>query len=338
MPDAEGREVRMLKWVEPGLRQKLHYLRYMLWSMWVCVTGRADLVYCSDPFGALPGLLLRKLGFRVIYHEHDSPNPGEDESLPGPIVWGRRGLLRQASLVVFPNALRLERAMQWAAGTRAESMVVWNCPAKDDLTETITTTASPSTDNVLRLYYHGTLVPDRLPLTLLNGIARCSRRVELTLVGYTTVGAENYDGVLKENAAKLGIEDQLHVLGALKERSDVIEECRKHDVGLVLFTGENWQDYASEMAGASNKPFDYLSQGLAVIVPDNPEWQRLYVDRGCAMAVDVEDVDALAKLFDWLAEHPEEIKTMGSQGRGLIEQEWIYETQFQPVLEWITHG
>ena len=178
-------------------------------------------------------------------------------------------------------------------------------------------------------------MPDRLPLTILDAISVCHSEVELTLVGYTTVGSNSYDEIMKENAGELGIDDCLYLKGALPTRNDVMNECQRHDVGLVLFTGKDWEVYATEMAGASNKPFDYLSQGIAVLVPDTAAWKDLYVKNNCAVEANPDDVESLAELLDWLAHHRKEVKEMGRKGREMIEREWNYEKQFQPVLEWI---
>ena len=87
------------------------------------------------------------------------------------------------------------------------------------------------------------------------------------------------------------------------------------------------------MSGASNKPFDYLSHGIALIVPDDPEWRRLYVDEGCALACPSHDAEALAQVFRWMADHRSEVAEMGRRGHALVRERWHYEAQFAPVLE-----
>jgi glycosyltransferase involved in cell wall biosynthesis len=271
----------------------------------------------------------------VIYHEHDSPNPREEDKLQSLIVWARGKLLCDASLVIFPNELRLRRAQKWS-GSDATARVVWNCSSIKELGSVDVVHSNAIDENQpLSLYYHGTLVPERLPLTILDGISKCDAKIELTLVGYTTIGSSSYDKIMREYASELGIGDLLHFKGALPTRNDVMAECCKHDAGLVLFTGENWKIYANEMAGASNKPFDYLSQGISVLVPDLPIWKELFVNNSCAIEANPDDAESLAELFDWLAHNRKEAHKMGRKGREMIEIEWNYEKQFQPVLEWI---
>ena len=77
------------------------------------------------------------------------------------------------------------------------------------------------------------------------------------------------------------------------------------------------------------------SQGIAVLVPNFPAWKSLYINNNCAVEANPDDAGALAELFDWLAMNRKEVKEMGRKGRSLVEKEWNYEKQFQPVLEWI---
>jgi spore maturation protein CgeB len=86
------------------------------------------------------------------------------------------------------------------------------------------------------------------------------------------------------------------------------------------------------MVGASNKPFDYLAAGQALLVSDLADWREAFAAPGFARACDPTDVDALTEAFAWFAGHPDERRAMGRQGRERIEREWNYETAFAPVL------
>jgi hypothetical protein len=92
------------------------------------------------------------------------------------------------------------------------------------------------------------------------------------------------------------------------------------------------------MVGASNKAFDYLSQAVALIVPDDPEWRRTFVEAGCAKPCASHDADALAEVFRWMAEHRAEVAEMGRRGQRQVRERWHYEAQFAPVLERMNEG
>jgi glycosyltransferase involved in cell wall biosynthesis len=85
------------------------------------------------------------------------------------------------------------------------------------------------------------------------------------------------------------------------------------------------------MVGASNKPFDYLASGLVIIVPDTIEWKEFFVDRKCAVACDSEDSHSISEALEWCWRNRDQLRTMNSFGREMLESEWNYEAQFEPV-------
>jgi spore maturation protein CgeB len=87
------------------------------------------------------------------------------------------------------------------------------------------------------------------------------------------------------------------------------------------------------MAGASNKPFDYLACGLALLVSDLPDWRRMFVKQGYGLACNPDLAENIAQMLHWYVEHPEETRQMGEQGRQRILSDWNYESQFAPVWE-----
>jgi spore maturation protein CgeB len=103
-------------------------------------------------------------------------------------------------------------------------------------------------------------------------------------------------------------------------------------VGLTFVPKASGDINMRHMTGASNKPFDYLSCSLALLVSDLPDWRGLFVAPGYALAVDQDDRDSLAAAVRRLFEHRAEARRMGEKGRQRILAEWNYEAQFAPVL------
>ena len=87
------------------------------------------------------------------------------------------------------------------------------------------------------------------------------------------------------------------------------------------------------MAGASNKPFDYLACGLALLVSDLPDWRKMFVEPGYGLACNPNDTDSIAAQLRWFLKHPAETREMGERGRQRILTEWNYERQFAAVVE-----
>jgi glycosyltransferase involved in cell wall biosynthesis len=185
----------------------------------------------------------------------------------------------------------------------------------------------------LRLLYHGSIVPDRLPAGILDALASLPGSVSLTVVGYETVGSRGYIEHLRKRAAELGIAERLDVKGTLATREELMSVCRSHDAGLALMPSGSLDPNLRNMAGASNKPFDYLACGLALLVSELPEWVDMFVRPGYGLACDPTSATSLAAAISRFRENPEETRAMGERGRQRVVREWNYEHQFRPVRD-----
>ena len=323
-------EVWRMTWCAPGFKQKLHYLRYAIWCLLKAWRFKPEWIYCSDLLAALPGLWIQRLtGAKLLYHEHDSPAAakGREKWFAAYCRQSRRSIAQKASVVVLPNQARLETFLH-DNPTNGEALCVWNCPSIHDLEAS---SAERGRRGPLRVLYHGSIVPDRFPVMMLEALAACEREVVIRLIGYEVPGMIGYTDQLKQEAQRLGVAERFEYLGTLPQRSDLMARAAECDVGLSLLNYRSEDINMRHMVGASNKPFDYLSQGLALIVPHAPEWEELFVDNGCAVACEPGNTEELAETFRWLSEHRDEVRRMGETGRRLIQQKWNYETQFAKV-------
>jgi glycosyltransferase involved in cell wall biosynthesis len=323
-PPHERIEVRRVPFCSPGWRQKAHYLRFQFWVMGVALSWKPDWIYASDAAAAPAGWLLRVFGKRVVYHEHDTPG-GKARGWQRMVLAARQALIRRAEVAVWPNP---ERALI-AAPERRDAAIVWNCPLRDE----VGPPREPRDAQVLEVFYHGSLSASRLPLSVMEALALLPDAVRLTVAGYETAGFAGYSQRLREAAARLGIADRVRLLGPIALRADLLAHCRKADVGLALMPARSGDLNERTMAGPSNKPFDYLACGLAVLVSDLPDWRSLYVDAGMARACNQDDPVGIAAALRWFLAHPEETRTMGERGRRRILEDWNYETQFAAVRE-----
>jgi glycosyltransferase involved in cell wall biosynthesis len=206
--------------------------------------------------------------------------------------------------------------------------VVWNCPAVAE--------AMPSPDKgesgKMKLLYHGSLVPERLPLSVIDALAHFGDRVHLTIVGYETIGSSGYWEKLRQRALSLGAGEQVQYLGTKAGRDELLRVCRQCDVGLSLIPHSTGDLNMNAMTGASNKPFDYLACGLALLVSDLPNWREMFAAPGYGKCCNPEDADSIALAIRWFLENPRKMRAMGAAGRLQIQMEWNYETQFGNVL------
>lgn len=310
-----------------GWRQKGHYTQYAAWVLNEARRWKPNWIYASDPLSTPVALAVYSiLHVPVIYHEHDSPGTAAKSAFMKFVLQARRLVARLATLCILPNE---HRAGQFGSemGVSDKVVTVWNCPALEELG---TPRALPS-DEIL-LYYHGSIVPSRLPPTVLQSMALLPNTLKLRVVGYETIGHHGYANTLRELASKLGIGERLEIVGSVSTRRDLLELCRQADIGISLMPKSSSDSNEQTMSGASNKPFDYLASGLALLVTALPDWCRMYVDPGYGIACDPQDANSIAAAISFFVDHRAEMHAMGERGRQRIMREWNYELQFAPVL------
>ena len=341
-PPHDRIDVRRMEFSPAGWRQKLHYVRFCLWVLFWTFRWRPQWIYASDPLSCPNAAVLSFFSrFKVLYHEHDSPQPEVREKRSEVscqfmrlVLWTRRQLARRASLCVLPNEQRAERfAFETGRSTAdglSSPLIVWNCPSLDEVSKP----RGAHDGGDLWVLYHGSIVPSRLPVAVLKALAILPLTVKLRVIGYETVGHRGYVQELRKSAIQFGITHRVEFLGAMP-RKDLLKWCQECDIGLAFLTQTSDDVNQQAMIGASNKPFDYLACGLALLVSDLPDWCSMYVDSGYGLACDSTDAEGIATALGWFLDHPTEMRAMGERGRKKIMAEWNYERKFKPVFEHI---
>jgi glycosyltransferase involved in cell wall biosynthesis len=324
-------EVRLRRFRGAGWAQKLNYLGFIGWAASQAIRWQPDWIYASDPLACPIALVLSRLcRARVIYHEHDSPGPGDDRAAQSSFarftLRCRRALGRRAAVCVLPNRTRAE--LFGRTVNRDDVLTVWNCPMRADV--------APERPNRpasrLKVVYHGSIVPSRLPRQVIEALAQLPREVTLQIGGYETAGHPGYVQSLLDLAGELGIADRVTFVGTVRQREDLMRLCATGDVGLALLPADSADFNEREMVGASNKPFDYLANGLPVLVADLPEWRTTFIDAGLGRVCDPTSGQSVADALRWFLDHPVERDRMGQSGQTTIAASWNYETTFAPVL------
>jgi glycosyltransferase involved in cell wall biosynthesis len=325
-PERPHIEVHQLKLRPTGWRQKLHYLRFFAWCLAWIVRLRPDWIYVSDLLACPVGLAAAVLGVPVVFHEHDSPEEGAPGAFIRLCLWTRRRCARRAKMCILPNAFRAARFAQHT-NVAAAPLVVWNCPRREEAA--ILRTTRPRN---VKFFYHGSIVAERLPLCVVDALANLPCSSSLTVVGYETAGSAGYVQALRDRARELGISQRLNLVGPLASREEILQACRQHDAGLAFMPLDSGDINLRAMTGASNKPFDYLACGLAVVVSRLPDWEEVFVKPGYGIACDPGSAKSVASAFEWLCDNPEAMRAMGERGRHKILGEWNYEAQFEPAI------
>jgi glycosyltransferase involved in cell wall biosynthesis len=286
---------------------------------------RPKVVYASDPIGAGPGLLATRLtGGALLYHEHDTPSPGTLHPL---LARSRAATSRAARLIIFPNEARAQFAQSELRFSNEKLHVVWNVPRRAELVSSAATVEPP-----LIVYYHGSISPARLPESVAIAVRRMAGRVRLRIAGYEAPSARGYVRHLVGSEASAAADAPVEYLGIVPQRADLLAEAARAHVGLSLMPFNSGDLNMRHMAGASNKPFDYMSAGLALLISDLPEWNQMFVEPGFARAADPTNTDSLAAALEWFVNHPDQRQGMATRARAKIEADWNYDRLFAPIL------
>jgi glycosyltransferase involved in cell wall biosynthesis len=322
-------KVRMLPRSQPGWRLKLHYLWYCLWVLLWAVIWRPQWVYASDVLSTPVALLLKViLGKRVIYHEHDAPDAATATTFIRLCLITRRWLAQRSDSNILPNQERIRLFCLENSAAENKCMCVWNCPSTKEVRPSKTETI----DGDFWLLFQGSVVPARLPITVLHALSKLPSQVKLRIIGYETIGHKGYVEILKAEALRLNISERVDFLGTIAARHELLSWTKTSSVGISFMPRHTSDVNMKFMTGASNKPFEYLACGLPLLVSDLAEWQIFFVNSGCALPCNPDDPESIAAALRWYLEHPNETREMGENGRQRILSEWNYEKQFEPVV------
>jgi glycosyltransferase involved in cell wall biosynthesis len=313
-------------WPRPAsVMDRTAYSRYTVAAARLALRLKPDIIYASDPLGAGPGLLAARLArARLVYHEHDSPAPGSAHSA---LMRARAAAVRRAVLVIFPNERRAQIARSELGFSADRLRIIWNMPRRAELPRLGGHPEAP-----LVVYYHGSITPDRLPLTVVEAVRRSQGRAWLRIAGYEAPGAAGYIRRLFELAGDSDSAARVDYIGQIPRRADLVATAAQAHVGLALMPSHSSDVNMHHMTGASNKPFDYMAAGLALLVSERPDWREMFVKPGYARACDPTDPASVGAALDWFLDHSAERRAMADRGRARIEAEWNYDTAFAPVI------
>jgi len=315
--------------VASSLGQRLQYVHFFLRCLFWTWTWRPQWIYASDPL-TLPALWLlsRLTNARIVYHEHDSPNLKDVTSAFTRLIWKCRLLVgRRADLCVLPQKERLADFVQ-TTGREARTVCVWNCPRQREVRKA----PLPKGNDALTIYYHGSINAARVPPELVIAASRFKGAVRIKIAGYEAAGGVGYVDRLKALASERDVSGIVEYLGAIPLRDDLLDCAAKADVGLSFMPDGSTDINLRHMVGASNKPFDCMSQGIPLLVSNLPDWVSTFVQPGFGRSCDPGNADSIENELRWYLEHPRERCEMGQRCREKIARDWNYEVLFKDVL------
>ena len=326
----EHERIRVVK-MPSRPRNRMSKPEYLSYCKEAAILGfriRPSVVYASDPLGAIPGLMVAKTtGATLVYHEHDSPNSPPSSHASKIINNFRRVAARASRLIIFPNKERADQAQLELGFSKANLRVVWNMPRLEEMPP------NPNRDaRILTLYYHGSITPVRLPVSVIDALCSFDGQVKLHLVGYEVPSSVGYVDEIQRRARAAAKDDVIIHMGKQPERSSILRLASNADVGLALMPRVSDDVNMVNMVGASCKSFDYMAAGLALVVTHSAAWIDTFVRPGHAFCVDPNDTVAVRGLIQQLLESRAVVAQMGKCNQDKFLESWNYNIAFGTVL------
>ncbi|MEU6071673.1 MULTISPECIES: glycosyltransferase family 4 protein [Streptomyces] len=278
--------------------------------------GRPDVVHCHNLHLSLPALLVaRRRRAALVYDAHELEACMHRRPVRQLIEWWERTVWRRSRATITTNHSRAAY-LEDMHGSRP--VVVGNYPR---------TPAAGVAPKDLRRRLG--IPPDRLVLIFQGGFyldSRCFDTVAAALRDmpewhWVIIGFGSDDSVRKlhELIAECGIEDRTSILPAVPV-DELLSYTAAADVGVVALTNAHLNCYL----GDTNKLFEYLMAGLAVVGSDFPEVRRALLGNGTGPAgalFDPADPASVARALRQVADDLPTLRRNAEKVRGTYSWE-----------------
>lgn len=282
---------------------------------------RPRLVQFHDPELLPIGLVLRLLGYRVIYDVHeDVPRQVLDKH------WLPSAVRRPVSWAVS--------ALEWLAG-RAFTAIVAATPtiaSRFPPAKTITVQNFPQ----LQEFASASLPYSERPMHFVytGALARIRGAAEMVIASGCTsseairlqVAGAFRPAPLQDELAALPGWARVDFHGWLS-RSQIAGLLSQARAGLVVL-----HPTRSYVDSFPIKMFEYMAAGLPVIASDFPLWREIVAGADCGLLVDPMDPRAIADAMQWIADNPEDAQRMGERGHRATITKYNWDAESRKLL------
>jgi len=270
----------------------------------------------------------------VLMYDSQEWFRGDASSLraPGRAAWvveAERRHVTEADVVTTTTNALADRLMETFA-LRHRPCRLRNAPLQATATRPAGGDARPA-EGPLRVVWHGLAVhlKGRGVDVLLEALARCRRPVSLTLQGRID---DQQRHLIDARCAELGVADRVRFAPpAHPER--VPASLAGHDVGVIAEPGLD----ENQRLTSSNKLFDYIHAGLAVVAPDLPGLAETVAGDDLGVLYPAGNASALAETIDRLASNID--FRLALQRRAVVAAPCLtWSRDFEPVWTGLQHA
>lgn len=285
---------------------------------------RPRLIHFHDPELIPLGLVLKCLGYQVIYDVHEDVPRQIMYKLWIPkimrsIIAGVMECVEWFAAVVFDNivAATPKIAQRFPAH---KTVVIQNFPR---LEEFGSNNALAYSKRSPAFAYVGGITDSRGAQEMIKAINSLSEDVDyrLELAGSFSESALQRDLQSMPGWSRV----RFHGWASRSEVADILSSVR---AGLlVLHPLRNYLD------SYPIKLFEYMASSLPVIASDFPLWRQIIGEVNCGLFIDPLNPRAISDAMQWILENPTEAEAMGRRGRRAVEQYYNWGTEETKLIE-----
>lgn len=275
----------------------------------------------SLPFAAI---LKRKTGASLIYDSQEyfkGQYANESKLEKKWVEYAEKNYAFEANIILATTNAMLERIKSEFSGD-GHFLRVRNVPLQRKYL------VERNDHECLRIVWHGLdIVPNNIRGVhiLLEAVANCTTAVELYLQGNIL---EHNRIQLEKMLVELNIQERVFILD-LAHPDRIVESLTGYDIGVAGELGS--QD--NQRLTSSNKLFDYINAGLAVVVPDLPGLAETVNEYRVGCLYQQGNVADLAKNIDLLNKNRGLLAEYKNSSRRAASLELFWEHEYKAVLD-----
>lgn len=313
-------------------RSKIGFKYYMNKGLWRAerkIKGKYDfiLIHLVDnlPFAVD---LKKKTGAKIIYDSQEYFVGQYNKYAPALRDWvhyAEPAYINEVDILLATTNVMLQQ-LQKDYKLSIPVIRVRNLPSMTMLKDVQYSNLRHIKEDALLLVWHGMTIyfnNTRGVHILLKAVANCRNKVVLTLQGLITEEQKNiFDNYVQE----LNLQNKVR-LHPPADPYHIVESLTNYDAGII---GELPQE-ENQMLTSSNKLFDFINAGLAVIASDMPGLNETIDEYKLGYSYPAGDYNRLAALIDSLAENREQLQQFKNRAREVSQKELFWEKDYELV-------
>jgi len=278
---------------------------------------RADVYHVHEVESLVAGTMLKwTTGAKLIFDAHECFQFTAARFLTG---WKARAATRVTTYLLRFLARRADQVIVVSRSNERFYRQDCGCKHVDIIYNSPPLEASPYEDKppeaAWTLTHDGFLGRSRGQEQILHALAVVRRHtpVRFLVVGeLQTADREGFDRL----AGELGLQDAVEVTGWIPF-DQVRPALNRGSIGLIAM-----QPSPNNYKSLSNKLFNYMATGQAVIGPKGSDTEEIIRQAKCGLAADMTKCESLAEAMLFLLKDPKRTRELGLNGRRAVEAEY----------------